>query len=106
MRKLDLEPPFRGRRALAEDLEDQPGAVDHLGPDFFFKVLLLHRRERGVDDQQPRLLLLRKRRHLLDLALAEQGRRPDRAQTEGPLGRDDHADRLGKAFGFLDPRLG
>src|SRR3546814_2554278 len=25
MRQLDLEPPFGGRRALAEDYEDQPG---------------------------------------------------------------------------------
>ena len=31
MRQLDLQPPFGGRRALAENLEDQPGAVDDLG---------------------------------------------------------------------------
>ena len=43
---------------------------------------------------------------LLDLALAEQGRGPDRAQPER-LRRDDFdADRLGEPLRFLDPRLG
>ena len=106
MRELDLQPPFGGRRPLAENLEDQPGAVDHLGADLVLQVLLLDRRQRRVDDQQLRVLLLRELGNLLDLALAEQGRGPDRAHAERP--RRDHVDpdRLGKALGFLDPRLG
>ena len=42
----------------------------------------------------------------LDLALAEQGRRPDLAQPEC-LARDDlDADRLGKPLRLVEPRLG
>ena len=43
MRELDLQPPFGGRGALAENLEDQPGAVDHLGAGLLLQVLLLNR---------------------------------------------------------------
>ena len=31
MRQFDLQPAFARARALAEDLEDEPGAVEHLG---------------------------------------------------------------------------
>ena len=43
MGELDLQPAFRGRRALAENLEDQPGAVDHLGLGLLLQILLLDR---------------------------------------------------------------
>ena len=43
MGELDLQPPFRRRRPLAEDLEDQAGAVDHLGLGRRLQVLLLDR---------------------------------------------------------------
>ncbi len=101
MGELDLEPSLGGRRALAENLEDQPGPIDDLGPDLVLEVLLLHGRERRVDHQQARLMLPGKRRDLFDLALAEQGRGPDRAQAEGTLAGDDHADRLGQPLGLL-----
>ncbi len=106
MRKLDLEPPFRGCRTLSENLEDQSGPVDHLGADLVLEVLLLHRAEGGIDDQQASAMLLCQRRNLFDLALAEQGRGPDRAQAEDALGGNDDADRLRQPFGFLDARVG
>src|SRR6185503_12277101 len=59
MRKLDLKPPFRGCCPFAEDLEDQPGPVDHLGADLFLEVFLLDRGQRRIDDQEPSLLLPR-----------------------------------------------
>ena len=107
MGELDLQPPFGGRRTLAEDLEDQPGAVDHLGADLLLQVLLLdrasapHRRSAG-----PRLCSLASLGDLLDLPLAEQGRGPDRAHPERPCGDDLDADRFGEALGLLDARLG
>ena len=52
MRKLDLQRAFLGARALAEDLQDQPGAIQHLGVQFLFEIALLHRRQRMIDDDQ------------------------------------------------------
>ena len=43
MRQLHLQPPFPRARALAEDLQDQRGAVEHLGRPGLFQVALLHR---------------------------------------------------------------
>src|SRR5690349_15139898 len=37
MGKLDLQLAFGGGRPFAENLEDQPGPVDHLGADFLFE---------------------------------------------------------------------
>ena len=43
MRQLDLQPAFARRRALAEDLQDQAGAVEHLAVPGLLEVALLHR---------------------------------------------------------------
>ena len=56
MRELDLQPPFPRLGALAEDLEDQAGAVEDLGAPGLLEVALLHRAERVVDDDQLRLV--------------------------------------------------
>jgi hypothetical protein len=52
MRELDLEPSFGSRRPLAENLEDEPGSVDHLGFGRGLEILLLDRSDRGVDDEE------------------------------------------------------
>jgi hypothetical protein len=75
MRKLDLQRAFLGPRALAEDLEDQPRAVQHLGVQLFFEIALLHRRQRMVDDDHLSVPLFDDLGELRDLAAAEQGRR-------------------------------
>ena len=106
MRQLDLQAPFRGRRALAENLEDQPGAVDHLGLGALFQRLLLDRGQPGIDDQQARLILAGDFGDFLDLALAEQARRPDVAQLERAPCNHIDPDRLGKSLGLVQPRFG
>src|SRR5262245_7759389 len=53
--KLDLQAPFPRPRAPAEDLEDESGAVQHLGAPCRFEVALLHRRERMIDEDEPDL---------------------------------------------------
>src|SRR3546814_16627402 len=74
MRQLDLEPPFGGRRALAEAFEDQPGAVDHLGLERGFEVALLDRRQRGIEDDANGFLHSPGRSKRLHLAAAEKAR--------------------------------
>ena len=44
-------------RPLAEDLEDQPGAVEHLGVPGALQIALLHRAQLAVDDDQVDLLV-------------------------------------------------
>ena len=105
MGELDLQPPLRGRRPLAENLEDQPGAVDHLGLGRRLQILLLDRRDRGVDDDQLGLGLAHRVGDLLDLAGAEQGRGPRLADPEMEPVLDRDADRLGEAGRLVEPRL-
>src|SRR6188508_675431 len=58
----------------AEDLQDQAGAIDHLGIPRLLKIALLHGREPVVDDDQADLLLFRRLLDALDHALADQCR--------------------------------
>ena len=87
MGELDLQAPFPRPRALAENFEDQPGAVEHLDVPRRLEIALLHRRQRMIDDDEPGILGAHQPRQLLDLAGAEQGRRPRdsaRARARSP----------------------
>ena len=102
MGELDLEPPLRRRRPLPEDFEDEPRAVDHLGLGRGFQILLLDGGDRSVDDDQLRLVAGDRLRDRLDLARAEQGRGPGRADPEmEPVGHLD-SDRLGESGRLLE----
>ena len=105
MGKLDLQPAFLGLRALAEDFEDQPGAVEHLRGPRLFEVALLHGAQRMVDDDELRVVDAGERRDLLHLPAPEQRRRSGLAQRHDERGGNVEPDRLGKAHGFGKPRL-
>ena len=93
MGKLHLQRAFLGARPLAEYLQDQPGAVQHLDVQFLFEIALLHRRQRMVDDGELGAAFLHHRRKLGHLARAQQrgrarlgdgdGRRVDRVEVDG-----------------------
>ena len=71
MGQLDLQPPFRRRGALPEYLEDEAGAVDHLGLGRGLEIALLNRGDRRVDDDQLGLGLARRLGDILDLPRPE-----------------------------------
>jgi hypothetical protein len=52
LRKLDLQLAFMRARALGEDIEDQPGAIDHATLRELLEIALLHRRKRVIDEDQ------------------------------------------------------
>ena len=77
MRELDLQRALAGAGAPAEDLQDQPGAVEHLGAPGLLQIALLHRRQRAIHHDDAGLQALHQAGELLDLALADVGGGPD-----------------------------
>ena len=106
MRQLHLERALLGRGALAEDVQDQPGAVDHLAGPGALQVALLHRRQRRIDDRDGDFLFRQGVAERGDLPLAQQRGRAADAQGEDSGMHDDEADRGGEAHRFGQPRLG
>ncbi len=95
-----------GARPRAEDFEDQSRSIDDLGLPAPFEIALLHRAQRGIDDNDPDLVLFDEFAQIFDGAAAEQAARP-RAVDTGDFGRNHiEPDGLGKANGFVEPRFG
>ncbi len=75
MRQFDLQPPFPRRGALAEDLQDDGGAIQNLAVPGLLQIALLHRRQMRIDDDDFRFLVFRQQADLFHLAAAQQRRR-------------------------------
>ena len=104
MGQLHLQRALGGARSAAEDFEDQPGAVDHLAVERPFKISLLRRRQRTVEDDEIDPLGFHFGRYGLDLALADVSRRPNGAQRHG-LGADHgEVDGPCQTHGLIAPR--
>ena len=91
-REFDLEAALPGLGALAENLQDEPGAVDHLAAPGALQITLLDRGQGPIDDDD----LDRPRREsapqFLHFAAPKQRRRADRAQGRGLGELDVEAD--------------
>ena len=106
MRKLDLQRAFLGLGAAAEDFQDQPGAVEHLGVPGLLEIALLDRRQRAIHHHQFDVVARDQPGDLLDLALAEIGRGPDLADRRDQRLRDRQVDGARQTRRFLEPGLG
>ncbi len=105
MGELDLQAPFPRPRPLAEDLEDQPGAIEHLGVPCPFEVALLHGCERVIDDDQRSILGAHQSCKLFDLAGAEQRRRPWARHRHEAARGDVEIDRGSETRRLFEPGL-
>jgi hypothetical protein len=104
MREFDLQRAFLGAGAVAEDFQDQPGAVHDLGLEFLLQIALLNRRQGMIDDHQLDLLDRDPVRQFRHFASAEQRRRTRLLQIDD-LGVDDlEFDRLRQTNGLFKPR--
>ena len=106
MRKLHLQPAFPGQRALAENFQDQPGAIEHLAVPGLLQVALLDRAHGMIDDDEAGLVLGTSAGDLLDLAGAQQRCRP-RPHERDDLGQSHvEGDGLGQPDRLLQAILG
>jgi hypothetical protein len=105
MRKLHLQHTFTGLRSAAEDVEDQPRAVDHLAGPRLFKVALLHGGQRRIHHDKRDFLIDDQRREFLDLALAEIGRGARARQRDDMRAHHIKLDGAGQPDSLIEPRI-
>ena len=105
VRMLDLQRAFARASAASEDFQNQPGAIEHLRAPGFFKIALLHRRERAVHHDDADVLAFHEPGELLDLAFAEIGRGPDFAERRNARLDDVEIDRARKTDRLVKPRF-
>ena len=105
MGELDLEAPFPCPRPLPEDLQDETGAVEHLGVPCRLEVPLLNRSERMIDDDELGVLGADETRELLDLAGAEESGRPWVRNGHEPARLHIEIDGGGKTDRLIEARL-
>ncbi|MGY3366268.1 hypothetical protein ACVWZL_003393 [Bradyrhizobium sp. GM2.4] len=92
-----------GLGAAAEDFQDETGAVEHLCLQLLLEVALLDRRKRAIHHHEFDVEALGERGDLLDLTLADIGRRADLADRRDDGVGNDEIDRAREAGGFVEP---
>jgi len=105
MGQLHLKPTFPRTGAFAEDLQDESCPVEHLGAPGLFEVPLLHRGQRGVDDDDFRLEPMTKRLDLINLAAAYKRRGGRLRDGRDQAFFDLKSDRGGESYGLFKTRF-
>src|SRR5262249_35637203 len=103
MRMLDLQRAFAGAGALAENLQNETGAVEHLRVPRLLEIALLHGRDRAVHDDQVDIERLGDAGNLIDLAFAEIGRGADFGDRHQPGLDDIESDGAREADRLFEP---
>src|SRR5690606_37377924 len=106
LRQFDLKLALARPCPFAEDLENEPRAVDHLAVPGAFEIALLDRRERRIDDDKTDLLGGNQLAKGFDSAAAEESRRPPMAEPDDFPMHHLEVDRGRKAHRLGQARLG
>ena len=105
MRQLDLKRALLRRRTLAEDVENQPGAVDHLAVPRTLQIALLHRRNRGIHNGYRHAGVGDRASLRCHLPFAQQGCRTASALWQDCSMHNDQPDRGGQPNRLGEPML-
>jgi hypothetical protein len=104
MRMFDLQGALAGAGAAAENLENEAGAVEHLGAPGLLEIALLHRRECAIHYHDAGVVGLHQTGNLFHLAGAQiGGRAHSRKRHDTALGNLE-IDGARQADGFIKPR--
>ncbi len=106
MGMLHLQRAFPGARPATEDLQNQAGAIQHLGFPGPLQVALLAGRQLGIDHHQLGLALGNESRDLGDLSAPHEKGRYRGPQPHDDVAHDLDVNRPGKPHGFTQSRLG
>ncbi len=105
MRQLHLQDALFRSGAVAENFQNQGGAVDHLAVPQLFQIALLNRRQGAVHHRQRDFVFLYRRTDAFSRAFAQIQRRVDLIQNDGFGANDVQIDRRRQIFDLLQPRL-
>ena len=103
--QLHLQLAFPGARPLAEDLQDQAGAVDDLALPLLLEIALLDRADGGIDHHQLDVILGDQIAIGLHRAAADQGGRTIAGHLHHGGMHHIQADGGGKSHRFRQPAL-
>ena len=99
--QLHLQLAFEAARALGEDVQDQPGAVEHAALEELLQVAFLARAQRMVDQDQVGAGGIGRGLDLVQLAAADLGRRTGLVHARGDHRGDGRAGGTGQVGEFL-----
>src|SRR5690606_10015506 len=88
VRQFDLQHAFACCGALTKNLQDERRAIEHLSASVALKIALLDRGQAGIDQKEVNFFSLDALRQGLDMASADERRRPDFANPDH-FGKDD-----------------